>query len=305
MSASDRCLLRELTLASSSLQHVCPEGIYITLSPEDPSVWAGVLFVRSGKRWKKSLGQEACLSRSGPYESAILRFQIIFPTAYPQSAPVITFSSELFHPLVVPLTQYTFSAGALDSTGTVSASDTDRLPPGSFSLRHGFPQWFKHGGSARSSLESQSEIEISGGSAGSPSQKHEHQAQDVYDSRSTTLHVLEHLKQSFEDAEFLDNLPFTAVGNPSAWHAWRAHRGLGQSQARGRKPAADEKAKKSPSSPKQMSEWNWDGVWESRVRNGIEMSVGEGALYGSQGLVRFSKLDDDQLRDARQQLQAT
>lgn len=78
---------------------------------------------------------------SGPYAPAILRFQIGFPATYPDLPPLVTFSTDIFHPLLVPLTTYTFTTGSSD-TDTVSATDEERLPPGGFSLRHGFPHWF-------------------------------------------------------------------------------------------------------------------------------------------------------------------
>src|SRR3989337_2223388 len=39
----------------------------------------------------------------------------------------------------------------IQDSGTVSATDEERLPPGGFSLRHGFPEWFGRG--ARRSAE--------------------------------------------------------------------------------------------------------------------------------------------------------
>lgn len=77
----------------------------------------------------------------GPYASAILRFQIRFPPTYPDLPPVVTFTTDIFHPLIVPLTTYTFTTGSSE-TDTVSATDEERLSPGGFSLRHGFPHWF-------------------------------------------------------------------------------------------------------------------------------------------------------------------
>ncbi|ETN44107.1 uncharacterized protein HMPREF1541_10657 [Cyphellophora europaea CBS 101466] len=245
------------------------------------------------------------LTRQGPFESAILRFEITFPSAYPDVAPVVTFSTDVFHPLVVPLTQYTFSTSAPESTGTVSASDEYRVPPGSFSLRHGFPQWFRHGTIARSSLENKFELEPTGALSAESAASGQETLTDTLDSRKITLQLLHHIKQSFEDAEFLDNLPFAVVGNPSAWHSWRAYRGLARSQTRGRSLGDDEPAEKPPSSPKQMSDWNWDGVWESRVRNGIDSSISEAGLFTNQGLVRFAKLDKEQLDAIRQQIRAS
>lgn len=240
----------------------------------------------------------------GPFESAVLRFDITFPSSYPDTAPAVTFSTDVFHPLVVALTQYTFSASTLESAGTVSASDEDRVPPGSFSLRHGFPQWSARGASARSSLENKAELESATDDKDELPTGAESIVQDPLDSRKITLQILEHVKQAFEDAEFLDTLPFAVVGNPSAWHAWRAYRGLAKQQARGRSPSKEERPGKAPSSPKQMSDWNWDGVWESRVHNGINASISEAGLFTNQSLVRFAKLDKDQLDEIRQQIRA-
>jgi hypothetical protein len=127
---------------------------------------------------------------------------------------------------------------------------------------------------------------------------------DPLDTRNTTLKILQYLKQAFEDERYLDSLPFAAVGNPSAWHAWRAYRGMAQDQVRGRSPGPEEQPEKLPSSPKQMSDWNWDGVWESRVHDGINASISEAGLYTNQGLLKFSKLDKTQLAEIREQLRA-
>lgn len=78
---------------------------------------------------------------TGPYASAILRFAIRFPASYPELPPLVTFNTDIFHPLVVPLTTYTFTTGSSNET-PVSATDEERLSPGAFSLRHGFPHWF-------------------------------------------------------------------------------------------------------------------------------------------------------------------
>lgn len=51
------------------------------------------------------------------------------------------FTTDIFHPLIVPLTTYTFTTGS-SNDDPVSATDEERLPPGGFSLRHGFPHWF-------------------------------------------------------------------------------------------------------------------------------------------------------------------
>jgi hypothetical protein len=123
------------------------------------------------------------------------------------------------------------------------------------------------------------------------------------DSSQTAINILKHLKEAFEDATVLDNIPFSAVGNPSAWHAWRAYRGLSTTQRRGRSPSRSQEPERSPSSPKQMSDWNWDGVWESRVRNLIDASISEAGLFSNQNLVKFAKIDGSQLKEIRQRMQ--
>ena len=34
---------------SSGLKQACPEGVFMSLTPGDPSLWSGVIFVRDGK----------------------------------------------------------------------------------------------------------------------------------------------------------------------------------------------------------------------------------------------------------------
>ncbi|KAL1983320.1 hypothetical protein VTN96DRAFT_10461 [Rasamsonia emersonii] len=115
----------QLLLEFASLKHAPPPGVYVSInSPGDPTFWSGVLFVRSG-----------------PYASAILRFHIRFPHNYPDLPPLVTFTTDIFHPLIVPLTTYIFTTGS-SNEDPVSATDEERLPPGGFSLRHGFPHWF-------------------------------------------------------------------------------------------------------------------------------------------------------------------
>lgn len=38
-----------LTSDSASLKAHCPEGIYLFLTPGDPSLWSGVFFIRVGR----------------------------------------------------------------------------------------------------------------------------------------------------------------------------------------------------------------------------------------------------------------
>lgn len=262
----------------------------------------------------------------GPYAEAILRFQISFPDTYPSSPPLVTFSTDVFHPLVVPLTTYTFSAN-VDASSTVSASDEHRLPPGAFSLRYGFPDWFVRGGTQDGTTTATRERE-SGVSSDDVNQENIKQTQEEKDTRSTPsspkptpadplatirdinpaqtdrkatlLALLHHIHASFTDPSVLDPLPLSSAGNPSAWHAWRAHRSLNSphtatsksattptatgadaSTALAAGSATGSSSSTSPSSPKHPSAWKWDGVWESRVESAIRESIAESTLFGS------------------------
>ena len=83
--------------------------------------------------------------------------------------------------------------------------------------------------------------------------------------------VLQYLKRSFDDETALDTLPLEAAGNSGAWKAWRAY-------SRSNNPDADTPTLESGT--KQQDEWSWDGVWEMRVRKGIDASIAESTLYG-------------------------
>ncbi|RVX70851.1 hypothetical protein B0A52_06007 [Exophiala mesophila] len=306
---------QQLVLDFSTLRGHCPEGIYLSLTPGHPSIWGGIFFVRKG-----------------PYAEAILRFQISFPDSYPTNPPLVTFSTDVFHPLVVPLTTYTFSANAVASSG-VSASDDDRLPPGTFSLQYGFPQWFRQTGQvagedgqnknaerAQSHTQDQAEETETANSQAEKMDDNKHVETtnqpvfDIRDRKGTLLNVLRHVHTAFSDEMMLDAIPLSAAGNPSAWHAWRAHRGLNPPKSPST-PDLDDLPITVASSPKHPGEWKWDGVWESRVDNAIRESISEGALFGSSassrtpaGLPYGRNLADSPARgsklDHRQMLQA-
>ncbi|XP_050067504.1 protein crossbronx homolog [Anopheles maculipalpis] len=62
-------------------------GIYVTPSYENPFLWFGVIFVRSGV-----------------YKDGVFRFTITLPSRFPNDStvPTITFQSDVFHPLINP-----------------------------------------------------------------------------------------------------------------------------------------------------------------------------------------------------------
>lgn len=222
---------------------------------------------------------------AGPYAPAILRFQVSFPANYPESPPVIVFTSDIFHPLVTPLTTYTHSAGAR-SSDTVSASDEERLPPGGFNLKYGFPTWFglaRHEGTITTSPldrsissegdEDQHPIYIEASSLTTSVLGDLPQAPSnppwTNPRRNGIAEVLAYVKKAFDDETILDTLPFESAGNPGAWKAWRAHR-----------PNSVERCTRIQGTGR-PGDWNWDGVWQERTRKGIEASISAPVLYGS------------------------
>ncbi|KAG0649377.1 Ubiquitin-ligase [Hyphodiscus hymeniophilus] len=327
---------QHLLVEFSSLKCACPHGVFLTLTPGDPSLW------------------------SGPYAPAILRFQISFPPTYPSLPPLVTFSTDMFHPLITPLTTYMYTTDIQDS-GTVSATDDERLPPGGFSLRDGFPGWFGRGarrsaevrrggslltpprgstdvsrisspGSGRGSLSPTSgrgTVEsFSGGTAGVAGLGGSGEKISVYE-------VLRYIRSAFDEEGVLDKVPLEAAGNPGAWHAWRAHRTkMGvlpltpiipeSSKERGTSHdgmSEDEESNSSvgvpdgyqrlaggtsaPSTARRPGEWNWEGVWEVRVKKGVDASVSEAVLFGSTAgdeLVRFLNLEGEEVETIKENI---
>lgn len=224
---------------------------------------------------------------------------MLFPSDYPESPPTITFTSDIFHPLVTPLTTYTYSAGT-SSTNTVSATDEGRLPPGGFRLKHAFPTWF--GRAKESAVSSTAQIRNTSAcyednspnytevlDAPSPAvpSSNPPQAQwpvaPIAPAHHAIKDVLRYIKQTFEDEETLDGLPLEAAGNPGAWKAWRAYRMKSSSDSKSNIDWGSESASKDAqqSSVRQLGEWNWDGVWQQRAQKGISTSLSDPVLYGS------------------------
>lgn len=291
------------------------------MKPGDLPQWSCVLFVRKGSFNATALPIEAHCSFSGPYAPAILRFEIAFPSNYPNIPPVIRFTSDVFHPLVAPLTTYTCSSST-QSSDKVHVGAGEYLPPGGFSLVYGFPRWFeKPGSSVASSMPSSQES-----SGFSQHQTHAHETQGIdkesmastcngsgeqscfphgregahtlktcasFTARVDITAVLEYVKKAFDDVELLDNIPLDSAANAGAWKAWRAHRkgilnistesrgSLAPRDGRDLRDTSDKEI--SLQRPSQSEDWNWDGVWQERVRNVIIASNSELTLYGACG----------------------
>ncbi|KAL3482004.1 hypothetical protein BJX99DRAFT_112753 [Aspergillus californicus] len=292
----------------ASLRHAAPPGVYVSLSPGDPTLWSCAIFVRSG-----------------PYASAILRFQIRFPPSYPNRPPLVTFATDVFHPLIVPLTTYTFST-SVSNEDPVSATDEERLPPGGFSLRHAFPHWY--GRAKRGAVEpvpsprpdsstgaNTGEFETSDTKVECTTDSTEPEPRERTDTEIVAappakippnmrtsipaVEILDYIRRSFDDEVVLDSVPFEAAGNPSAWHAWKAHRKDDTvdvpSESRRDKPQA-----------RLPGDWNWDGIWIRRVQYEIEASQSDATLFGSSTrgaadeMIRFSRLDPTTLESVKQ-----
>ncbi|PLB37383.1 putative ubiquitin-conjugating enzyme [Aspergillus candidus] len=311
----------QLLLEFASLRHAAPPGVYVSLAPNDPTLWSAVVFVRSG-----------------PYASAILRFQIKFPPSYPDLPPLVTFSTDVFHPLIVPLTTYTFSTNA-SNADPVSATDEERLPPGGFSLRHGFPHWF--GRAKRSDVTSDGcsrDVSVNGssdaaetataagtedskaGDEGSPASPVDGDGEATLSDTTISppvdkatetrksvpvLVLLDYIRSTFDDESVLDSLPLEAAGNPSAWHAWKAHR-----RDHGDNQALYSSKKGSPQT-RLPGDWHWDGIWAKRVQEEVEASHSEGTLFGTStrggsddlaSQIRFSRLDDATLTNIKEMI---
>jgi hypothetical protein len=231
----------------------------------------------------------------------------------------VTFSTDMFHPLITPLTTYLYTTDIQDN-GTVSATDEERLPPGGFSLRHGFPSWFGRGrrtaGSSSQATnqyssdqtpprQSQGSLSVTTTPESRPSPPG---AQPSYMRTRkpdvSTYQVLHYIRSTFDNEEILDSIPLEAAGNPGAWHAWRTHQiqqgkqlqtvtdnswhdGLDAADSKSQdNPAAGNSPGRSRTTaalPRQPGEWDWQGVWEDRVKKGIAASLSEPVLYGTAG----------------------
>lgn len=89
------------------------------------------------------------------------------------------------------------------------------------------------------------------------------------------LEILDYIRTSFDDETVLDCVPLEAAGNPSAWHAWKAHR----KDIDG----TDEQSSSKRDNPQARlpGDWHWDGIWTRRVQYEIEASRSDATLFGN------------------------
>ncbi|KAJ8107770.1 hypothetical protein OPT61_g8634 [Boeremia exigua] len=258
---------QHLLIEFSTLRHAQLDGVFVSITPGDPSLWVGVI--------------------------------------YPALPPLVTFSTDVFHPLLTPLTTYTHTTATLD-TDTVSATDEERLPPGGFSLRHGFPHWF---GRARRSVASSRGA--SGSEVGSPAPSvtpvHSVVESAAPGSAATGVSivtVLDYIRSTFSEDAVLDSVSLEAAANPGAYHAWRAYRGPALPTQQPLSPVSSTSGEGTAlARNRRAGNWNWEGVWEERVKRAINTSLSESVLYGpgaGEDIIRFQEADDEETtqRDA-------
>lgn len=246
--------------------------------------------------------------RNGIYAPAILRFRINFPNEYPEVPPVVVFETDIFHPLLVPLTTYSYVS---NNTETSAKNSNVRyellLPPGGFSL-HGMSsqiegQFCNDIMSHVETSNKQNNITSNNFADTEPATSRNVALSDVSllssasqlskkRPRYAVAKVLYYIKVAFSSHYFLDSVLLDDAVNPGAFFAWRSHR---LSTAPDDYNSCQEKAKKSASSqfpktartskgnsPNMWSgQWNWDGVWKDRVHKAVQASIADSILFGS------------------------
>ena len=135
------------------------------------------------------------------------------------------------------------------------------------------------------------------------------------DGRISIYEVLRYIRSTFDNEDVLDSVPLEAAGNPGAWHAWRTHRvksekfiapalppkdgmdgrqwhdGLSDGESEGSSSVLDRNQRLAGETKgtgklgtsvtsRRPGEWNWEGVWEVRVKKGVDASLAEAVLFG-------------------------
>ena len=225
---------------------------------------------------------------------------------YPCVPPYVAFTTDVFHPLVTPSTVSSHATGSVEHN-TFPATDHVQLPSGGFSFRHGFPTWFRQIDQSgvpphdEESLESFQDIAMV-----SECDSDEHPTIVLRQTREkepvvphqiagsgtpmsvndtsvpSIIHVLYYMKQAFEEESLLDSVMLDEALNEGAWHAWKAHRAhtsvLG---GKGYKIGNQTVSIHGRNGVKPLGEWNWEGVWEKRVKAIITASISDPALFAN------------------------
>lgn len=97
--------------------------------------------------------------------------------------------------------------------------------------------------------------------------------------------ILDYIRSTFTEESVLDSLPLEAAANPGAYHAWRTYRApVLQAKQPGPlgtdSPASEQEGDAvALNRNRRPGEWNWEGVWEDRVRKAVKASLSEPALF--------------------------
>lgn len=222
----------------------------------------------------------------GPYASAVLRFEIAFPIEYPARPPNVTFLSDVFHPLIAPLTTYTYSTRD-QSSETISAS-VEKLPPGGLSLRHGFPEWYD---TAPASIT----VTATDDNVFNTDFGRANEATDEPKESPHIIEVLQYMRIVLDTETVLDTVPVEMAANTGAWHAWRSYRAKMENQRSTMTTAnaisrdrSMSPSKTQPGGARKPGEWSWNGVWEDRVKKAVQSSISEATLYGGDAISEVS-----------------
>lgn len=135
-------------------------------------------------------------------------------------------------------------------------------------MRHGFPEWFDAGG-----------------------EEENEEQQNKSKSMKKPPHVVEllqYIRIVFDTQEVLDAVPESAAANNGAWHAWQTFRSKSAAASRsigegGQKEQRSLSPRQQPGGARRPGEWNWQGVWEERVRRCVAASASEAVLFGGEG----------------------
>lgn len=94
------------------------------------------------------------------------------------------------------------------------------------------------------------------------------------------LRVLQYIRSTFSDESVLDSIPLEAAANSGAYHAWRSYRSEKIAHQQGMLSEKATSATTSDVRSKRPGEWNWEGVWEERVKKAVRASISEPILFG-------------------------
>ncbi|KAK6852764.1 ubiquitin-conjugating enzyme [Apiospora arundinis] len=329
---------QNLLVEFAGLKQSCPEGVFVSLTPGDPALWSGVVFVRDGKFKIARTCWPLCAR--GPALPDLL------PGRLSAAAP----AGHLLHRHVPPPDhaldhlhvqhrragqrhRQRHRRGAPPARGLQSAprvpglvrpakqeprrQQTGQQRPAA-SADAATPATVKVGRYAR--LETVGRRRLPGFA-------------DTHKTDISTFEVLRYIRSTFDDEEVLDAIPLEAAGNSGAWHAWRSHRqdsgkaftaaAATTEAAAGADENAEEGAAPPPVPPKddtptgagapggvrKPGEWNWEGVWEARVKKAVDASVSEAVLYGGTGagddVIRFLSMEEGDVEAVKDNLLRT